>query len=187
MHQRDAIGLFLVGNKTTDYGEKDIQLLESISSYVALVLSARFQRDSQERERKRAEEELRKYHDHLEERVTERTRELKEKALELENANIHLQEADRLKSVFLASMSHELRTPLNSIIGFTGIILQGIAGEINEEQKKQLSMVKNSGNHLLSLINELLDIAKIEAGRVELSLEEFSIDEIVREVTQTFS
>jgi signal transduction histidine kinase len=94
---------------------------------------------------------------------------------------------DRLKSVFLASMSHELRTPLNSIIGFTGIMLMGMAGELNEEQKRQLTMVKNSANHLLSLINDVLDISKIEAGKIELLPEEFSLDDVVREVIENVS
>ncbi len=138
-------------------------------------------------ERKRTEEELNKHRDHLEELVTERTKELETKAAELKDANIRLQEADRLKSVFLASMSHELRTPLNSIIGFTGVILQGLSGEINEEQRKQLTMVRNSSHHLLSLISEILDIAKIEAGRVEPSLEEFELDLLVREVANSFA
>ncbi len=138
-------------------------------------------------ERKRAEEELRKYREHLEELVKERTSELGRKAVELEQANIRLQEMDRLKSVFLASMSHELRTPLNSIIGFTGIILQGMSGEVSHEQRKQLSMVKNSASHLLSLINDILDISKIEAGKVELTLEEFSLDDLAREVVETLS
>jgi signal transduction histidine kinase len=94
---------------------------------------------------------------------------------------------DRLKSVFLASMSHELRTPLNSIIGFTGIILQGMSGEVNQEQRKQLTMVKNSASHLLSLINDVLDISKIEAGKVELSPEEFTLDGVVREAVESLS
>jgi len=112
---------------------------------------------------------------------------LEEMNIELEHANIRLQEIDRLKSIFLSSMSHELRTPLNSIIGYTGVILQGMSGEVNEEQRKQLIMVKNSSNHLLSLINDMLDISKIEAGKVELSLEEFSLDDVVREVVENFS
>ncbi len=131
--------------------------------------------------------QLREYSENLEEMVEERTGELQEKTVELEQANISLQEVDRLKSVFLASMSHELRTPLNSIIGFTGIILQGMSGEVNEEQRKQLTMVKNSASHLLSLINDVLDISKIESGRVEFSLEEFSLDDVVREVVDSFS
>ncbi len=84
-------------------------------------------------------------------------------------------------------MSHELRTPLNSIIGFTGILLQAMSGEINDEQKKQLTMVKNSGNHLLSLINDLLDIAKIEAGKAEAVIEEFTLNDVVKEVEETFA
>lgn len=79
-------------------------------------------------------------------------------------------EADRIKSAFLATMSHELRTPLNSIIGFTGILMQGLAGPLNDEQHKQLGMVQNSSRHLLSLINDVLDISKIEAGQLELSI-----------------
>jgi signal transduction histidine kinase len=90
---------------------------------------------------------------------------------ELERANERLKEVDRLKSEFLASMSHELRTPLNSIIGFTGVLRQQIPGPLNDEQLKQLNMVASSARHLLHLINEILDLSRIEAGRVELSPE----------------
>jgi len=79
--------------------------------------------------------------------------------------------ADRIKSAFLATMSHELRTPLNSIIGFTGIILQGMAGPLNPEQSKQLDMVRTSARHLLALVNDVLDISKIEAGQLQVALE----------------
>jgi PAS domain S-box-containing protein len=130
-------------------------------------------------ERKRAEEELRKHREHLEELVEERTAQLRE-------ANIRLQELDRLKSMFIASMSHELRTPLNSIIGFTGIILQGMAGEITEEQRKQLTMVKNSADHLLALINDIIDLSKIEAGKAELVIEEFDLSSLLQEVKDSF-
>jgi len=133
------------------------------------ITASRNELDREVTERKKAEEDVRRY------------------AEQLEQANIRLQEMDRLKSVFLASMSHELRTPLNSIIGFIGIILQGMAGEINEEQRKQLTMAKNSASHLLSLINDILDISKIEAGKVELSLGEFSLDDVVREVVEILS
>jgi len=84
-------------------------------------------------------------------------------------------------------MSHELRTPLNSIIGFSSLILQGMVGEINEEQRNQLTYVNSSANHLLSLINDILDISKIEAGKIELELEEFRLDDVLREVIETVS
>lgn len=131
--------------------------------------------------------ELERYSKKLEEEVREKTKELQLVNNELSKANIKLEEADRLKSIFLASMSHELRTPLNSIIGFTGILLMGMSGEMNEEQKKQLTVVKNSADHLLSLINDILDVSKIEAGKVEVSIEEFGLDDIVNEVVETFS
>ena len=83
--------------------------------------------------------------------------------------------ADKLKSAFLATMSHELRTPLNSIIGFTGILLQKLVGSLNPEQEKQLKMVQVSANHLLELINDVLDISKIEADQIDIFPELFDI------------
>ena len=104
---------------------------------------------------------------------------------DLKDAMEELKELDRLKSMFLASMSHELRTPLNSVIGFTGWLLMGMEGDLNEEQRKQLTMVKFSANHLLDLINDILDISKIEAGKMELSIEKFEIVEIVNDVVSS--
>lgn len=99
-----------------------------------------------------------------------------------EAANKRLQEVDRLKSEFLATMSHELRTPLNSIIGFSGILLQQIPGPLNAEQVKQMTMVVNSARHLLSLINDLLDLSRIEAGRTELQWQEVDVAQVIEEV-----
>jgi GAF domain-containing protein/HAMP domain-containing protein len=108
-------------------------------------------------------------------------------AVAIQNAQLYeaAQEADHLKSAFLASMSHELRTPLNSIIGFTGIILQGLAGPLNPEQEKQLNMVRDSGRHLLDLINDVLDISKIEAGQLETVSEPFDMREVIAKVART--
>ena len=80
-----------------------------------------------------------------------------------------------MKSAFLASMSHEFRTPLNSIIGFTSLLANGAVGPLNDEQKNQLGLVRKSGYHLLSLVNDVLDISRIEAGKIELFLEPFDL------------
>jgi len=138
---------------------------------------------------------LQKAYDNLEQKVKERTKKLSDsqKALvnlledltsaknELERANLQLEKASRFKSEFLANMSHELRTPLNSIIGFTSIILQGMAGEINEEQKKQLTMVHDSAKHLLGLISGLLDLSKIESGKMAYASEKFNIRDTIED------
>lgn len=104
--------------------------------------------------------------------------------LQLETAE-RLQEVDRLKSQFLANMSHELRTPLNSIIGFSRVILKGIDGPINDTQQQDLTSIYNSGQHLLGLINDILDLSRIEAGKMELTLDEVRLPEIVDGVLST--
>jgi PAS domain S-box-containing protein len=129
-------------------------------------------------ERVKAQEELVKYREHLEELVETRTAELAE-------ARDRAEAADRIKSAFLATMSHELRTPLNSIIGFTGILLQGLVGPLNEEQKKQLGMVRDSSNHLLNLINDVLDISKIEAGQLLVTQESFDLRGTIQKAVRT--
>ncbi len=126
-------------------------------------------------ERRRLEEMMKNYSLHLEQTVKLRTAEL-EKAKEMAES------ADRLKSSFLAIMSHELRTPLNSVIGFSGILLREIPGLLNDEQKKQIGMIQASGRSLLSLINDILDLSKIEAGQLKAHVEPFNILEIIKEV-----
>ncbi len=100
---------------------------------------------------------------------------LREHAVILEQANIRLQELDRLKSRFLASVSHELRTPLNSIIGFTEVLMDGLLGEVNPQQAESLDNIWNSAQFLLALINDLLDFVKISTQQMDLNMERFSV------------
>lgn len=111
--------------------------------------------------------------------VTERKRfeqTLQEKNIELENASL-------AKDRFLASMSHELRTPLNAIIGFTGTLLMRLPGPLTNDQQRQLNTIQTSARHLLSLINDLLDLAKIESGKVEIDFEPVVMQSVIEEVT----
>lgn len=138
-------------------------------------------------EKKKGEAELLQYRQHLEEMVKAKTEELGARNLELEELNIVLGEANRHKSQFLANMSHELRTPLNSIIGFTKIILDGLEGPISQMQENDLKIVYKNSRHLLVLINDLLDLAKIEAGRVSLAIEEVAVNDLIDEVVPVFN
>lgn len=122
--------------------------------------------------------ELKQINQEMEQRIAERT-------TELTAANDKLKELDKLKSMFIASMSHELRTPLNSIIGFTGMTLQGLSGELADEQKDNLSRVYHSAKHLLSLITDIIDISKIEAGRIDAYPEAVFLEEITDEAVDT--
>jgi signal transduction histidine kinase/DNA-binding response OmpR family regulator len=108
-----------------------------------------------------------------------RSYELSQKALK------DMQEVDRLKSQFLANMSHELRTPLNSIIGFSRVILKGIDGPINDTQQQDLSAIYNSGQHLLALITDILDLSKIEAGKMELQFTDINLSDLINSVMST--
>ncbi len=122
--------------------------------------------------------ELRQINAEMEQRILART-------AELADATEKARAADQVKSAFLATMSHELRTPLNSIIGFTGILLQGLAGPLNDEQRKQLEMVQSSSRHLLLLINDVLDISKIEAGQLQLSWSTFRLRDSIEQITKS--
>jgi PAS domain S-box-containing protein len=104
-----------------------------------------------------------------------------------QQAVMEMREIDRLKSQFLANMSHELRTPLNSIIGFSRVIIKGIDGPVTELQQQDLTAIYNSGQHLLALINDILDSAKIEAGKMELAFDEVNISDMVNSALSTLS
>jgi signal transduction histidine kinase len=101
---------------------------------------------------------------------------------ELERRNREIERADRLKSEFLASMSHELRTPLHTIIGFSEILAEELEGPVNEKQRRFINHIHQDSLHLLELINDILDLSKIESGRVELRPEIFRLDTSVEEV-----
>jgi PAS domain S-box-containing protein len=144
-------------------------------------------------ERKAAERELEGYRQHLESLVEDRTEELASANEELASTNVELASvneelsvtndeltaATRAKSEFLANMSHELRTPLNSIIGFTGVMLQGLAGDLTDEQRAQLAMVRRSGDRLLGLVSDMLDLSRIESGRLQMQVTDVDTVEIV--------
>jgi PAS domain S-box-containing protein len=126
-----------------------------------------------------SESRLRAVNDELERIVEKRTRELIEARDAAETSN-------RVKDIFLATMSHELRTPLNSIIGFSDVLLSGIVGELNEEQRTQLSIVNRSGHQLLGLISDVLDISKIETGQLTLHLAPLALNELLHEQQRVF-
>jgi GAF domain-containing protein/CheY-like chemotaxis protein len=111
--------------------------------------------------------------------------ELQQRAKALENANARLQELDRLKSQFLAHVSHELRTPLNSIIGFSEVLLDGLVGQLTPEQLECTENILTSGEHLRALINDILDLSKIEAGRMTLDMKTIDVKEWLEGVQKT--
>lgn len=190
-----AIGVLCVfAHSEIKPSERNLKLVQGICGPIALVI-----------ENAQLYDEAKQHVAELEKRVDARTTELNERLAEVERLNRSLaklledfqhankelekardkaEAADRVKSAFLAAMSHELRTPLNSIIGFTGIMLQGLSGPLNDEQVKQLSMVRNSGRHLLNLINDVLDISKIEAGQLEIITQPFSLHQAVESAVQ---
>ena len=166
LHQRGTVygALAIYAEEAAAFGASEVKLLVELGENLAHGISSLRTRE----ERAEAIAALEAARSELEDRVRLRTAELVE-------ARDAAESADRLKSAFLATMSHELRTPLNSIIGFTGIVLQGLAGPLNDEQSKQLGMVQNSSRHLLALINDVLDISKIEAGQLDIHCTSFPI------------
>lgn len=119
---------------------------------------------------------------HLEARVQAATAELAEQNEMLRRQAIQVEQASAAKSQFLANMSHEFRTPLNAILGYTNMLLQGVSGELSPAQKRNLTRIDSNGRHLLEVINEILDITRIEAGRMPLNLSDFGIPELFQEV-----
>jgi PAS domain S-box-containing protein len=163
---------------------EDQELAEALAAQAALAI-----------QNAKLHEALSEHAHELEIRVADRTAELANRVQEVEQLNESMQvlmddlkialqkaeSADRLKSAFLATMSHELRTPLNSIIGFSGILLQKLVGPLSPEQEKQLRMVQNSAQHLLELINDVLDISKIEADQMIIASLPFQVEAAIQQ------
>jgi signal transduction histidine kinase len=133
-------------------------------------------------ELERLYEELKKASELLEERVSAATAELVRQNELLRRQAIELEQASALKTQFLANMSHEFRTPLNAILGYTSMLLKGVAGQLTPIQRDNLTRVDSNSRHLLSIINDILDISRIEAGRMPLHLTEFKLPELIAEV-----
>jgi PAS domain S-box-containing protein len=127
-------------------------------------------------------EQLKEASQELERKVQEATAELAEQNELLRRQHIALEQASALKSQFLANMSHEFRTPLNAILGYTHMLLHGVSGAVTDAQRKSLTRIDSNSRHLLALINDILDITRIEAGRMPLNLTSFQITELIDEV-----
>src|SRR5205814_696685 len=129
-------------------------------------------------------ETLKTLNSELEERIRSATADLAEQNARVQWQSQEVERANRLKSEFLASMSHELRTPINALIGYSALLIDGVLGEINERQRDALRRGRAAAEHLLALINDILDLAKIEAGKMPLHLEEVELRDVVAEVSQ---
>lgn len=147
-----------IGNKPQEYTQQDIEIAERFADYAWDIT-----------ERKQMETALANEHNQLAKRVEERTS-------DLSRANSNLARALRVKDEFLATMSHELRTPLNAILGLSESLAEQTAGMLNEKQLKYISTISESGHHLLSLINDILDLAKIDAGQITLDINKVDVN-----------
>jgi PAS domain S-box-containing protein len=133
-------------------------------------------------EKARLYEQLKQASDELERKIQAATADIAQQNELLRRQAIELEQASALKSQFLANMSHEFRTPLNAMLGYTSMLLQGVAGLLEPPVKRQLGRIESNGRHLLTIINEILDISRIEAGRMPLQMSKFRIPELVSEV-----
>jgi len=143
-----------------------------------------FERTTEIEKRKQVEKELQQHQEHLEHKVQERTQSLKKQTLELTKAKEAADAANRAKSEFLANMSHEIRTPMNAVIGFSDILASKIT---DKQHKSYLNSIQTGGKSLLTLINDILDLSKIEAGRLEIQYEPVNPQIIFTELQQIFS
>ncbi len=166
-----SIGVMIAGNTKTykKPSESDIEILSLLANQLV-----------QSMENAKLYEQLWKAYQELEERVKERTR-------ELEEANKALQKLNQMKTEFVSAVAHELRTPLTSIKGYATILSSGRLGEIRKEQKERLDRINKHSHELVNLINDLLDIARIEAGKTTMKIEEINLDEVLKDVEEIIS
>ncbi len=170
----DTIGVLALASTTRRDFQQGTVFLETLADQVAVGLHNAL-----------LHAQLHARADELEQRVAERTALLREANEDLALAVEHAEAADRAKSAFLAAMSHELRTPLNSVIGFTGVLLGGLLGELSPQQIEPLRIVQRNGRHLLDLINDVLDLSKIEAGEIRFSRQPFDLVQALREALES--
>jgi len=133
-------------------------------------------------ERSRLYEQVKRASDELEAKVVSATAELARQNELLRRQAVELEQASALKSQFLANMSHEFRTPLNAILGYTSLLLDGVSGALTTGQRKSLERIGSNGRHLVGIISEILDLTRIEAGRMPLQLTRFTLPELIAEV-----
>jgi PAS domain S-box-containing protein len=171
--RRQIIGVWTIGSRQVSaYDSDDMEIAQALADQLALgIENAQLYHQAQQEiaDRRQAQAALELERASLAQRVEERT-------VELKLANAELARAARLKDEFLANMSHELRTPLNAILGFAEILLEGIYGPLSEDQSSSVAMMADSGLHLLNLINDILDLSKIGAGKLDLVLAPVSVE-----------
>jgi signal transduction histidine kinase/CHASE3 domain sensor protein len=160
------------------FDDETLLLLDEVGSDISFALRT----IDQEEQRRLAESEVRRLNEELEQKIRERTAQLADANGRLAHQNEELARASRLKSEFLARMSHEFRTPLNSIIGFSDLLVEQAEGPLGEAYAGYVQRVSDGAQHLVALVNDILDLSRIEAGRIDLRHEEFAAAEAISEV-----
>ncbi len=172
--QEGRLGVLAIGNweDQSAFDEEDRNLLVAVGEQAAIAIdNARMIKALEEQEARL---------EHQNERLATQNQELEIQRQQLQLQNLQLLEAARLKSQFLATMSHELRTPMNAVIGFSQLLLRQRQNPLTSQQADMMERILNNGKHLLTLINEILDLSRIEAGRLELKLEAFNLVTLIR-------